>query len=244
MPDVLRDAGGIDKIHRPLGARNTASLRLSAISCVQGSGGTPAAVGAGPVARGADMNLRQAITAALVLGLCTGTVASARAQAGAETFTATASVKTADGAAASAPVTIVIERKMSDAEASGLIGAFKTGGAAAFRKALAGVPATGSVQIGSGAATPARVAIERTTDKGRLLTIVTDKPILFLGAGMAGAKPKEGYDFAVLDIEVDAKGVGAGTLSPAARVAVKQGAFVVDDYASEVIRLTDVKKVK
>ena len=187
---------------------------------------------------------RQSLTAGLVLASCIAAVAPAAAQAGAETFTATATVKTAAGATASAPVTIVIERKMTDAESSGLINAFKTGGAAAFRKALTGVPATGSVRLGSGAPTPARVSIERATDKGRLLTIVTDQPILFLGAGVAGAKPKEGYDFAVLDLEVDAKGSGSGTLSPAAKVAVKQGAFVVDDYASELIRLTDVKKVK
>ena len=190
------------------------------------------------------MNLRQAVNAVLVLGLCGGAGLSVRAQAGAETFTATATVKTAGGATASAPVTLVIERKLSESEASSLMGAFKTGGAAALRKALAGVPATGSVKLGNGAATPARISIERATDKGRLLTVVTDQPILFLGAGVAGAKPKEGYDFAVLDIEVDANGSGSGTLSPAARVAVKQGAFVVDDYASEVIRLTDVKKVK
>jgi hypothetical protein len=73
---------------------------------------------------------------------------------------------------------------------------------------------------------------------------VTDQPILFLGAGVPGAKPKDGYDFAVIDIEVDGAGSGSGTLSPAAKITVKQGAFTVDDYASELVRLTDVKKVK
>ena len=68
--------------------------------------------------------------------------------------------------------------------------------------------------------------------------------MLALGAGLAGAKPMEGHDFAVLDIEVDSNGSGAGTLAPAAKVTIKQGVFVVQDYAAEVVRLTDVKKVK
>ena len=60
-----------------------------------------------------------------------------------------------------------------------------------------------------------------------------------------GALPPVGsFDFAIVDIEVDEKGSGSGTLAPAATIAVKQGAFVVGDYGSEAIRLTGVKKVK
>jgi hypothetical protein len=73
---------------------------------------------------------------------------------------------------------------------------------------------------------------------------VADQPILFLGAGVPGAKPREGYDFAVIDLEIDDKGHGSGTLSPAAKVTVKEGAFVVEDYAAELVRLTGITKVK
>ena len=48
--------------------------------------------------------------------------------------------------------------------------------------------------------------------QGALLTIVTDKPILQLGAGVPGAKPKEGYDFAIIDLEVNSAGTGSGSL--------------------------------
>ena len=61
---------------------------------------------------------------------------------------------------------------------------------------------------------------------------------------MPGAKPKEGYDFAVIDIEVDAKGGGSGTIAPAAKIRMNQGAFVVEDYGAEAVRLTAVKKTK
>ena len=139
------------------------------------------------------------------------TPAFLRGQATAEVFTATASVKGAGGGSASAPVTITVDRKMSASEAEKLTAAFKSGGAAALRKALAGVSPTGSVKVGAGSATPTRITIERSTGNGRLLTIVTDQPVLFVGAGMPGAKPKEGYDFSVTDIEVDAQGNGSGT---------------------------------
>jgi hypothetical protein len=187
---------------------------------------------------------RTTICGVLSLAAFTTAVSLVSAQTGSETFSATAAVKTSGAASASAPVTITVDRKMSESEASRFVEAFKTGGAAALRKALTGVAPTGSVKLGDGKPAATRLTIERTTDKGRLLTIVTDAPILFLGAGAPGAKPKEGYDFGIIDIEVDAKGSGSGTLAPAAKVTVKEGVFVVEDYASELVRLSGVRKVK
>ena len=188
--------------------------------------------------------LRDTVTGVIALAIATAGASILGAQSGAETFTATATVKAAGGATATAPVTIVVSRKLAQAEADKLAAAFTSGGAAALRKALNGVAPTGSIKIGNGEAIPTRVAIERTTDKGRLLTMVADKPILHLGAGVPGAKPKEGYDFAVLDIEVDAAGSGSGTLAPAARIRVNNGAFVVEDYGGEQVKLAGIKKVK
>jgi hypothetical protein len=191
------------------------------------------------------MNLRHTASGGLLtLALSITAGPPAHAQAGAETFTATATIKTAGASSANSPVTIVVDRKMPQTETDSLLAAFKSGGAAALRKALEGKPSTGSVRLGAGKPTPTRMTLERTTDKGRLLTILTDQPILFLGAGVPGAKAKEGYDFAIIDLQVDAKGAGAGTLSPAAKVGVKQGVFVVEDYSGEIVQLSEVKKVK
>ncbi len=185
------------------------------------------------------------IGSTLLLATLLATPASLRGQAAPEVFTATAAVKGAGGGSASAPVTVTIDRKMSQREAETLTSAFKSGGAAAFRKALVGVPPTGSVQIGGGRATPTRFTIERAVGGGRLLTILTDQPLLFIGAGVPGAKAKEGYDFAVIDLEVDANGGGSGTLAPAARIKMNQDAFAVEDYGGvEIVRLTGVKKKK
>ncbi|HEY7440876.1 MAG TPA: hypothetical protein VH702_09960 [Vicinamibacterales bacterium] len=189
------------------------------------------------------MRYRQFLSGGLLCMLLAG-VSAIHGQTGAETFSATATVKKTGGASVSSPVTITVDRKMSQSEADKLTAAFKTGGVAGLRKALVGVAPTGSVQLGAGAPTPTRLTLERTTGKGRLLTIVTDKPILFLGAGLPDAKPREGYDFAVIDIEVDAKGAGSGMLAPAAKVTLNEGAFVVQDYGSEAVQLTGVRKTK
>jgi hypothetical protein len=190
------------------------------------------------------MNSWRQIRNAVTIAMAVTTTMSIGYGAAPETFTATATVKTAGGATATAPITVTIERVTAQPEVDTLLAAFKTGGAAALRKALEGVPPTGSIKLGGGALTRTRVTIERTTDKGRLVTMLTDSPILLLGAGLPGAKPKDGYDFAVLDLEVDARGSGSGTLSPAARIRVAKGAFVVDDYSSEPLRLTAVAATK
>ena len=62
------------------------------------------------------------IGATALSGALLMTPASPRGQAAAEVFTATASVKTAGGVSASAPVTITIDRKMSQSEADSLVG--------------------------------------------------------------------------------------------------------------------------
>jgi hypothetical protein len=191
------------------------------------------------------MNPRQITLCTLLSFAALVSVAAATSsQTSSETFSATAAVKSASGAQATAPVTITVTHKMSQAEADKYTGAFATGGVAALRKALTGVAPTGSIQIGNGKATPTRLTLERPSDRGRLLTIVTDQPLMFLGAGMPDAKPKQGFDFGIVDITVAANGTGSGTMSPAAKVTVKQGVFVVDEYSGELVRLTDVKKIK
>jgi hypothetical protein len=170
--------------------------------------------------------------------------ASAQTPQAREVFNATATVATAGGATASVPVTVTVDRKMSQSETDAVVAAFKTGGVAALRKALEGIKPTGSVRLGKGTPTVTRITIERPTDKGRLLTVVSDKPLSFVGAAKPDAKPREGYDLAVIDIEVDANGSGSGTMAPAAKVTVKDGAFVVDDYGGELVRLTGVSRSK
>src|SRR4029453_6762982 len=108
------------------------------------------------------MILRQtSMSACLAVAVSLAWATLAQAQAGAESFTATATVKTAGGAEATAPVTIAIDRMMPEAEADKLVAPLKSDGPAGLRKALAGVPPTGSVQLAAGAPTPALITIDR-----------------------------------------------------------------------------------
>jgi hypothetical protein len=182
---------------------------------------------------------RQTSAAALVLAFVIAAAALDAQSRAPETFTATATIKTAGGAMATAPVTIIVERTMSRAEAGRLVQAFRTGGAAGLRKALEGVAPTGVVRAGAHEVA-ARLTIERVTDKGRLLTIVTDRPLMFVGAGLPGAKARDGFDFAVVDLEIDAHGAGTGTLAAAAKITTHRETFVVKDYADDIIRLRAV----
>jgi hypothetical protein len=191
------------------------------------------------------MNARQiALCTLLSFAALVSIAAATSIQTGAETFSATAAIKTASGAQATAPVTITVTRKMSQAEADKLTSAFSAGGVAALRKALTGVAATGTIQIGTGKASSTSLTLERPSDRGRLLTIVSDHPLMFIGAGLPEAKPQQGFDFGIVDLVIAENGTGSGTMSPAAKVTVKQGVFVIDEYSGELVRLTNVKKVK
>jgi hypothetical protein len=257
IPDRLRDAGaGLQRGRRtpdreitPFAARIGEDTGARTESLAPYRAGTAAAVHARvrePLSQGdqAVIDHQHPPRGLVAWAVLIAFAAAPAPQTGVETFSATAAIQTAGGASATAPVTIDVTRKMSQQEADTMTSAFINGGVAGLRKALAGVTATGSIQIGSGKPTPTRLTLERQTDRGRMLTIVTDRPLMFLGAGLPEAKPKEGYDFGIVDVIVDATGGGTGTISTAAKVAVRQGVFVVDDYSGELIRLNNIKKVR
>jgi hypothetical protein len=185
--------------------------------------------------------MRTAAWFVLALGLLV--VSPAAAQSAPETFTATATLKTAAGASATAPVVITITRWTTDAERGTAIAGLKSGGSAALKKALAAMPESGTIQVGD-QKTGLRFARAIDTAGGRLVTVVASQPILHIGAGVPDAKPKAEYDLAFATFEVDSSGKGtAGDLAPAAKLKVgTNDAIVVDDYGTEAVRLSGIAK--
>ena len=174
--------------------------------------------------------------AAIVVGSVVGLTLVALAAEYPRTLTATASVKGAAGAIETT-VTIHLEHLMTDADYEKVASGLKYGGYPKFLEALRRVPVVGSVEVGRQKA-DLKYARVRTTDKGELLVVGADRPIYFLGAGRPESKPKAGYETAFLQIEIDAKGNGEGTMAAAARVKPGDGgSVVIDDYADEPIRL-------
>jgi hypothetical protein len=169
-------------------------------------------------------------------------VAAAAAQSKPEAYIANASLKTAGGAALTAPVTITIAGWTSDAERSRLSEVLKSGGDPALLQQLAGMKTLGTITVGA-QQFDAKYAYALASSEGRIITVVTGRPIFFVGAGAPDAKPKGHHDFGVVTIEVNDKGVGKGTLTPAANLRVSEsGALIVEDYSVELVTLPDVKK--
>jgi hypothetical protein len=179
----------------------------------------------------------------VALGVAAGVaVVSAQKPAG-ESFTATASVKRG-GASLTAPVRITITRMTTGSEREGVVAALKAGGTSALRTKLESMPDVGMLRLAD-RVTPIKFASERQTADGRLITVATATPIVYLGAGLPAAKTTKGFEVAIAIFEVKPGGSSVGDLSPAAQVALDEsGAVVIDDYGSSVVWLTNIAKAQ
>ena len=175
-----------------------------------------------------------------LVALCAAGVAAQKAP---ETFTATASVEKGS-ARATAPVTLSITRYATDAERNAIRKAVSDGGTTGARKALSALSDAGFIQLGD-RRTPIKFAAERPTAGGRLVTILTATPILFLGAGIPGSKPEARFEVAIALLDLKDGQNGLGELAPAATIALDGGgAFVIEDYGEAVIWLNGLGRAR
>jgi hypothetical protein len=158
-----------------------------------------------------------------------------------EIFTANLNVAESGGGAAAGTIQIEIKRYTPDADRIAVEEALKTGGYAAFLEALRKAPQVGAVSVRD-RQWPIRWARERSSGEyTRTIVVVTDQPMFFVGGGRVDAKPREGYEVAVIQMEVDNVGMGKGTMTAAARV--KPGGETgvqIDDYAEAPIKLVTI----
>lgn len=188
------------------------------------------------------MNSRRCLIRVFVVCVATLAWSAVSAQAQSETFSGTASLKTAGGVNANAPVTITIDRFATDADQAALVAAAKSGGTAA-RDWLAKRADAGSLQVG-GRKMPIKYAYVRKTAGGRLITVATAEPIALVGAGLPDAKSSAGFDLGFVLLDMPASGAGQGELSPAAKVSVnQQGAIVTEDFnKAGVVHVSNIVK--
>jgi hypothetical protein len=159
-----------------------------------------------------------------------------------ETFVGKAETRTPEGAMASAPLTIQIDRYTLDGHRKVMEEALRTGGYPGFLAALRNAPAVGHVQAGERKVT-VRWAHQVPDGETRTISVVTDAPLFFIGGGRPDAKPRAGYELAVLQLKMDSSGIGEGTLAAAARV--KRGGATgveVDEYADQPIKLVSIRR--
>jgi hypothetical protein len=189
------------------------------------------------------MRLRVATLAPAAIAASLLLAATAHAQSLPESFSGTASAKS-EAKSGTAPVRIRIDAWSSMAQRDAVMAALKKGGTPAVRQVLSGMKDVGLIEVGESKA-PIRYAFARPIGGGRVVTIVTDNPLLHLGAGLPDAKPTTGYDVAVAVLVLDEKGSGHAELSPAAKVkADESGAVVVEDYGPVKVWIKDLARAK
>ena len=169
--------------------------------------------------------------------------AQRKPQTAPEEFSSPLQGRTDTGALAST-ILIKIERYTPEAERQKMTDAMKFGGYPGFLQALRKAPAVGSIVIGD-LQVPLRWAREQPTAKGgRAISLVVDSPVYFVGGGRVDAKPRTGFELAVVQLTVDDYGLGFGTMAAAAKVKPDgAGGVLLEDYAEEPIKLTSVHRV-
>jgi len=156
----------------------------------------------------------------------------------AETFHVNATATTAQGkGSVSVPMTIAVTQYTREHARVAMTDALKYTGYPGFLRALRDAPIAGTLTI-AGREFTIRWAHQEPHDGGRTVTIVTDKPVFFVGMGQPDAKSTKGYEVAVVKLEVRAGGDGDGIMAAAARVKPGgEGAVRIDDYAQEPVKL-------
>jgi hypothetical protein len=179
----------------------------------------------------------------LVLAAPSWVRAQAAPQGPPEVFTGTASAKNAV-AAASGKLEVRLRRITPEFDRKSVETALQQGGYPQFLTAIRNAPEVGQVVLAGGKPYSIRYARERADANGRTLILVTDQPMYFVGGGRAEAgAPKKGYEVAVIQIQMGAKGAGTGSMAAAARVRPDgDGGVLLDDFADVLITITDVSR--
>jgi hypothetical protein len=116
-------------------------------------------------------------------------------------------------------LTIHVDRYSTDAERDATGTAFDTGGFTGLTAALRKTPANGYVEVAD-RRWAIRYARQERTPTGRHIVFVIDQPIFFPAGRELNPKRREGFDLAVIQVEVDETGNGQGTLAASARIRV------------------------
>ena len=142
-------------------------------------------------------------------------------------------------------IDIVINRWSSDQERDQLVAALREGGSDGLLKALQKIkePA-GYIRTPSSIGYPLRFAREiAISDGGKRIIVATDRYVSFLEAS---TQPRTvDYPFMLVDIRLGPDGKGTGKLMPVAKITANEDHTVeIENYASEPVRLTEVRELK
>jgi hypothetical protein len=142
-------------------------------------------------------------------------------------------------------IDIVINRWSTDQERDTLVSALREGGNDGLLKALQKIkdPA-GYIRTPQSIGYPLRFARQiPTPDGGRRIIVATDRYVSFLEA--TNQPRSVDYPFMLVDIRLGPDGKGTGKLMPVAKITMNTDHVVeIENYASEPVRLTEVRELK
>jgi hypothetical protein len=142
-------------------------------------------------------------------------------------------------------IDIVINRWSTDQERDQLLSALREGGTGMLLRALQKIkdPA-GYIRTPSSIGYPLRFARQITMADGtRRILIATDRYVSFLEA--TNQPRTVDFPFMLVDIRLGPDGKGTGKLIPLAKITANEDHTVeIENYASEPVRLTEVRELK
>jgi len=146
--------------------------------------------------------------------------------------------------AASMIVKVHIDQFTAKEDRQTLVDALRRNGYQAFLPAFKKVPVIGYLSI-KDQKWDLRWAQQEVKDLGQVVTVATSTPVYFAGGGQVDAKPRAGYEMAIMRLDVDTIGMGKGTFAPAARVKPNADASGVDidDYGGKPLPVTMVTRL-
>jgi hypothetical protein len=148
-------------------------------------------------------------------------------------------------AALAGMVRFEIDRYTPDFDHQKMTEALRIGGYAGYLQALRKAPAVGRVVVGE-ITVPLRCAREERTATGRTITLVTERPVYFVGGGRPDPKPRAGYEVGAARLTVDEIGLGTGSFALAARLKLDANApmgVAIEPYSGAPIALPSVSRV-
>jgi len=137
-------------------------------------------------------------------------------------------------------LTIWIENYTSDEDAKRYLETFAEGGQDAVVKLWQKEkPVAGRMRFASTLGYDLRVARSIPNEKGRLIRLVTDRPIQ--GFELMRGSRSQDYPIGWIEIQLDADGKGEGQMIAAAELTVQDGSLVFKSFGVQPMRITNAK---
>jgi hypothetical protein len=187
------------------------------------------------------MNVKH-LTSVIILALLLSTAGGAYQSPGSgESFTGVASNISEIGRTGITAIDINITRLTDEGENERLMAAFDERGQAGLISALQKSPAVARVRVPGSLGYDFRYARQISEKDGvRRILLVADRPIGFGELSYRGRSLD--YPFTLIDLRIDASGRGSGTMFLASKIIRSGDLFVLENFVTRPVVISDVKR--